>query len=894
MMRFTIRFDFLLQTGIIICFFRLTYKKTMKYIVVLLMMIGVACQAQIWEDFSDENLSNDPTWQGEVNKFKISWSTAVPAEMRPALQLNSEGADTAFLSLDQGIFPGMQWEFWIKLSFNSSTSNNARIFLLSSAEDPGEAEECFFIQVGGGEDSVWFGKKDSSGEVLLYLIPGLYTGNSTNSLRLKVIKDTMGIWKFYGDATGGTSFSNLGSIGIPCEIPMNYFSIYCQFTSSNATKFYFDDIYCGPEIIDSIGPVLTKAKAAASNEILLVFDETVEENSAGNISNYVLSGGIGNPYEAFRMLDPLNVMLFFDEGMQEGVVYQLTVDRVADITGNSMKPTIMDISWYLPQPYDIIINEILADPNPQVMLPGFEYIELFNRTNQTIELDGWSLIISGNHYMLSGASIEPQGFLLLMENEALPEFKFCGPAVGFPTFSISNEDAQISLLNEAGQLICHTNYHIDKYSGSDKAEGGWSLERTDPWYPCMDEISWQASLESIGGTPGSENSILLSPEIIPEISKICCMTDSSILVGFNQMMCIESISDHSNYSADHGLGQPIRAQVTDEAAEEIILTFRGQISGETLYHLTISDKMRDCIGNPIETSLKRDFSLPSACEAFDVIFNEIMFHPLSDGAEYIELYNRSSKTIHIDELDLIYFREVPPNPPDTEYYSISQDCRPLYPEEYVVLTKAPQKVITRFSVDNHLAINKIHEFPLLNNEGGSLLLKGPGGITIDRLDYSEEMHYPLLNSYAGVSLERICQDIQCTGPDYWHSAASFSGFGTPGYVNSQYQQEFEPDNILDVKPVVFSPDGDGQDDILGISCMFSEPGMLISIWIFNENGQLARILLNAVMAGTDNTYYWDGLMDSNHPAPKGIYVILLECVSMKGYSRKYKKIAALI
>jgi hypothetical protein len=866
----------------------------MRYLFGLLLLIALESGAQIWEDFSDGNISLDPAWTGEHQKFKVSNSSAVPANMRPALQLDDEGADTAFLSLEQDVFPSMQWEFWVKLSFNTSASNFVRVYVVSDHENPVKAENGFFLQVGGGQDSVWFGKQDAAGILPLYILPELSTSNSTNSMRIKILKTIEGQWEFYGDPAGEYAFIDLGNIQTDDTIGGTFFSLNCFYTSSNSTKFYFDDIYSGPLIVDTILPVLKQVNVVSHTELKLMFSEPVDDSSSSFIGNYTLSGSIGNPYEAFRMLNPEFVMLFFENEITEGVSYQIHIAGVTDISGNSIRDTVAEILWYDPKPYDIIINEIMADPSPPVMLPEYEYIELFNRSEYRVGLEGWNLEVAGKTYEIGPVYIEPYAFLLLMENDALPDFQFSGPSTGFPSFSVSNESAEITLLNREEKVICHTSFNVRKYSDAEKSNGGWSLEQTDPWYPCLDEKSWRASVDPIGGTPGKENSILTIAEMPLSINTACSISDSSVLVKFNASMDQGSLANHILYKADHGLGQPDSAWLTGEKADEVILTFKEKFSIGIFYELVVSPELLDCVGNPAGKELVAVFSLPSACEPFEVIFNEILFNPLADGAEYIELYNRSKKTVHLDDLRVAYVKEIPPNPPDTTFYFVSNNCKPLGPGEYIALSKSPERISSQYHIQNESALFLTDPFPQLNNDHGTLLLVDEANITIDRLDYNEEMHYPLLGSFTGVSLERMCSEIHCNGPDNWHSASSVSGFGTPGYVNSQHLEGTINENVLEVFPEVFTPDGDGREDVLEISCSFNESGMLIRIFIFNEEGWLARSLVNNSLAGTENTYFWDGLTDEHGLAPTGVYIILLECISMNGYSKKYKKVAALL
>jgi hypothetical protein len=184
-------------------------------------------------------------------------------------------------------------------------------------------------------------------------------------------------------------------------------------------------------------------------------------------------------------------------------------------------------------------------------------------------------------------------------------------------------------------------------------------------------------------------------------------------------------------------------------------------------------------------------------------------------------------------------------------------------------------------------------FPMLTNEGGKLRLMDKKHTTIDGLDYSETMHYPLLNSYSGVALERISPEVPGTLAHNWHSASAGCGFGTPGYVNSQFREAIPPENTLELQPEFFTPNGDGVNDVLSICCQFDEPGMLLSVLVFSEEGRLVRRLVEGFLAGAGNRFNWDGITDAGHRAPEGVYVILLEAVSMEGHSSRYKKAAIL-
>jgi hypothetical protein len=164
---------------------------------------------------------------------------------------------------------------------------------------------------------------------------------------------------------------------------------------------------------------------------------------------------------------------------------------------------------------------------------------------------------------------------------------------------------------------------------------------------------------------------------------------------------------------------------------------------------------------------------------------------------------------------------------------------------------------------------------------------------VDGMSYSEDMHFLMLNSPEGVSLEKVCPDKPGDDPSNWHSAAETAGFGTPGYQNSQFLQINDDGTTFTLQPEVFSPDGDGKDDNLGIVYNFDSPGKLITVLIFNAEGRLVKTLVNNEMPGTHGIYTWDGTLDDRTTAQNEIYIVYMEALGMDGKTRHYKKACVL-
>ena len=62
---------------------------------------------------------------------------------------------------------------------------------------------------------------------------------------------------------------------------------------------------------------------------------------------------------------------------------------------------------------DVVISEIMADPSPPVKLPAREYLEITNRTADSLSLEGWMLIATNDTAFLPRAWIRPGEYIIL-------------------------------------------------------------------------------------------------------------------------------------------------------------------------------------------------------------------------------------------------------------------------------------------------------------------------------------------------------------------------------------------------------------------------------------------------------------------------------------------------
>ena len=856
------------------------------FVFLTIFVFPLLLNAQVTDDFEDGDFTQNPVWTGTENVFKINDNKQ--------LQLNDSEEREAFLVTSNAMLSNTEWRFWVKLSFSPSSNNNARIYLLSNQENITQPLNGYFLQLGeaGSSDAIELFRQ--SGDDLQSVCrgtEGLIASSFT--LRIKVIRDNQGLWKVFADPSGGENFMPQGEGTDNTFTSTNYIGFYCKYTVSNSTKFYFDDVYAGDIIIDDTPPILLSTVVDSDNTLKLQFDEAISKTTAEILTNYLLDQGFGNPVEAeLDATDPTIVHLQFTDSFENGQSYLLAVSGVEDLSGNVMLPTEMPFTFYHAQPFDIVINEIMADPLPSVGLPEYEYLELFNQTDNNIDLSGWTLMIGSSEKLFETVVIEPNGYLILAKDEAEALLGSYGPFYGFSRFSLTNSGQSLVLRDENGMLISTVKYTDTWYNNPDKEEGGWSLEQINPENICSGSENWTASNNSQGGSPGEQNSVNSEIVFLPKLAHFEMPDNNTLQLIFSQRMDAESLGDKTAYLVDQSVGNPNEIFTFIDEPEKVELYFENKFSAGIIFQLSISKQLQNCLGLEMAADTTISFGIPASADSNDIIINEVLFNPWTNGVDYVEIYNFSDKVVDLKSLQLGTVKNSPPNPPDTSFYSITDVQSLFIPGDYLLLTSSPEAVKNQYSTTNPEGFLKVDPFPSYNNDEGTVLLVSASGI-IDAFDYSEDMHYPLLNYEDGVSLERTRFDSPTQDENNWHSAAESAGFGTPAFQNSQFIPAENTSDEISLIPEIFSPNNDGYDDIIGIHYLFDQAGFVMTVNIFSSGGQLARQLVNNEYLGTSGVINWDGIRDDNSKAPIGIYVFFIQVFDLDGNVKKYKKVGVL-
>ncbi|HTL82166.1 MAG TPA: lamin tail domain-containing protein, partial [Bacteroidia bacterium] len=1058
-------------------------------------------------------------------------------------------------------------DFWIKESFAPSDNNNARFYVMADVANLQGPVNGYYIRLGenGSFDSVdlW----EQSGTTSTKIIDGVnsHCAATTNTLRIKLTRDATGTFTLYSDTTGGTNFQIEGTVFDNTHTTSNYFGPYCKYTISNINKFYFDDIYAGPIIVDVTPPTVVSATATSATSLDVLFDENVDAVTSQVAANYSVDNSIGNPTTAVR--DAANhslVHLTFASSFISATNYTVTVNNVQDLSSNaivngtasftyfplsnpvfhdviineimadpspvvalpntefvelfnrsannfdltgwaftdgtstgalnaavipaggyviicanadtslfsSYGPTVgvsswpslnnsgdalklmdassniidsvdYDISWYqdavkqnggwtlelinpnfgtgcsvagnwiasnniaggtpdqlnsvfsnspditppLPvsvtvidnlhvevcfdeaidptqinvlnhynitptignpvslyydtatlrcvyltlgspllnnstytmsfpgiadcagnpetqpfqfsyhivQPYDIVINEIMADPDPVVQLPAEEYVELYNRTPYAIPLDNWTISVGTTTRTLPSMTLPADSFVVLTSTTAAPLFTGIN-VVGVTSFpTLTNTGGTITLRTTSGMVV-HTVSYLDTwYQNPAKANGGWSLEQIDPSNPCGGITNWRASNSVLGGTPGMINSINGSnPDATtPTLIRVSVLAPDSIRLFFSESLDSTSLVNLSSYTFDLLAGFPLAARPIAPDFTKCDLKLPGSIVVGITYHVAVSTNIRDCVGNPLALYSAAPFALAEGALKNDIVINEVLFDPNDGGTDFVEIYNRSSKVLELKNIVLCTADTI--NHSLTDFNVIAPEGYLLFPQSYLVLSENSTTVQQQYPAATDITrCLDMANIPSLNVDGDIVVLADTGFHIIDSLVYFSSWHFPLLQTTKGVSLERIDFERETNDPTNWHSAAETAGFATPTQQNSEYSASGTVDDgsvsvSAESSQQIFSPDGDGYNDVININYLFAVPGYVANVTIYDSRGRLVRTLVRSEMLGTEKgSFSWDGTMDDRTKARTGAYIIYFEAFTPTGVVKSYK------
>jgi len=994
--------------------------------------------AQVNENFSDGDFLLNPTWNGSSSEFTVNATKE--------LQLNNVAGGQSQLSTSSvnSSINNKEWRISVKQTFAGSDNNHSRIYLVANGADlsfanatVGSGSTGYFLKLGeaGSTDAIKFFRDD--GPLGIFELAAGTAGliSSSFNINIQVLRDNVGNWNIQVDPSGGTNFSSEISIFENTYTQTAFLGVSCIYTASNATKFYFDNVYFGNPIIPVV-PNTPNVRSVVINEIyadptpsngmpdaeyielfnadsipfelsgwkfvnsstektlpsfLLNPNEYVIICDANNTSLFANSIGIAsltaltnsgdsltlldinnnvidiisytedwynsnekseggwsieqiNPYKicsgklnwsasnnviggtpgiqnsiynntpdiegpsllywnltqanqlTLQFNESINVgnsnafvcdnaqisniqylegntiaIITFTTNLQPETTYLLSQMNLQDCEGNSSSISFEIYVGKTPEFGDLILTEILADPDPVVQGVPSEFIEIFNKSSHTLELNGLTVnssVFEGTHLLL------PNEYLVVGDvNESLSFLSVTNKLL-IPSFPTLTNSGMLLKLSLNGMHLDSVRYSIDWFNNSFKANGGWSLELVNPNLPCSNASNWKPCEIETGNTPGAQNSVYsLEPDTLKPLLKYVTYMEAGISMHFNEPVSLNgNLFQEGSWLAFFNFESP---------SSEIHLNTPELLNSSVMQYSL--EGISDCSGNL--TSISFNFGYPVDASAENLLINEILFNPFPNGSDFIEIINSSSLAVSICNLSIANT----PVSEGGETAVITHEKRIILPNQHLVITEDAQNLSELYLVDHPENIIQISTLPTFGNSEGNCLLYNSANEKIDELDYSESMHFQLLNSFDGVSLERLSLQLPTYQISNWQSASASFGFATPGRENSQTISIENLNGQFDISTPIFSPDNDGLDDVLQFYFSGLKAGMVGNLIVYNEKGIRVNRLMRNEYLSSEGHVIWNGLSENGEPLAIGIYIATFEAFNEDGIQVRHKR-----
>ncbi|HMT28209.1 MAG TPA: lamin tail domain-containing protein [Bacteroidia bacterium] len=534
--------------------------------------------------------------------------------------------------------------------------------------------------------------------------------------------------------------------------------------------------------------------------------------------------------------------------------------------------------------FDLVITEIMADPDPSNGLPNAEFVEILNRSASPVSLSGWTLF-DGSSRILPDVTVLPGEFVTICNNVDTSQFATYGKCAGISSISLTNSGEKISLRDSFRVPVDSVVYSDTWYGSSYKNDGGWSLERIDADFNCPVADNWKASENSLGGTPGQINSIagIIIDNSPPVLLRAYCASDSTIILVFNETIESAGISNLQNYITTPSISIT-NAAISENSKFNIRLEIAAPLLKQTIYSITVSG-IQDCSGNMTSIGNTANFGVSDSVRKGDLIINEILFDPFEGGYDFIELFNSGNNIIDLSKLKIAAINPESNEPDEAEF--ISEVPWLLFPEEYIVITENTETVAQFYKSSFPYYFINIENLPSMNIDEGYIAILS-SDVRLDEVHYFDEFHFDLLLDTKGISLEKINPDMNSMDAASWHSTAPVAGFATPGLKNSQYSDLIQNENTVTVFPEIFSPDNDGTDDVVIFSIHADEPGYISNFWLYNASGQVIYNQSKNNLLPATSIITWNGIDNEGNKASPGIYVALIDIFNLQGKVEKFK------
>ena len=514
---------------------------------------------------------------------------------------------------------------------------------------------------------------------------------------------------------------------------------------------------------DTTPPFIESIVVIDTETIQLTFSEPMDTSGWGTPSWEVLP--FNSAYNGVWSAQLNIVTLAMTSPIVPSNYYDLVMNGISDCSGNIIVPVNIPFAQGVaPGPGELIIHEIMADPDPSIGSPMAEFIEVRNNSNNLLDLT--NLHLNGG-FFTSQVTLAPASFLIIADTENSTAFDASIPAVFMESFpGLTNSGTILRLYNE-DVLLDELQYTVQWYRDDTKTEGGWSLERINPQATCSGRYNWRASNASIGSTPGAENSVFsIASNGSPGVIEYGVLNDSTISIAFTESMDTLSFL---NLSGALGNGVIAINPMWNIDRDILTLTTSTPLVAELTYILSLIG-LTDCDGNACAASTL-SFIRGLMPDAGDIIINEIMAdgsdgdQTASPSVDFIEIFNRTNHLIDLTRLKV------------NNGFFEAQVL--LQPDSFIIITDTDSDPAQFFAYPN---VAYMEGFPLLTEDGTAIHLIIEND-TLETIRYSKAYYNDAEKEAGGWSMERVNPDDPCNSYDNWRACVRQQG-SSAGRKNS--------------------------------------------------------------------------------------------------------------
>jgi hypothetical protein len=548
----------------------------------------------------------------------------------------------------------------------------------------------------------------------------------------------------------------------------------------------------------------------------------------------------------------------------------------------------------------VLVNEFMYAPAGDEP----EWVELLNCSMDTINLKNWRIsdnnVTSKSVITSSNVFLPPRGFCIVTKEASFSSYH---PSVQCPVLvasfsALNNATPDAIVIYDQRSLMIDSVVYAPNWGG----QSGTSLERIDIDQASTDSKNWGTAKDSSGSTPGKANSIVrldydlsvggcYQSRIESEaglVSVINCVVHNLGKYPVTSYILVLSVdTNRDGHNGAHELLASLGSKSTLNPSDSVLFTYSwlSAPQGESVIIAAIEYSQDQRPGNN-RSSLLYCTRYNPRC----VVVNEIMYDPLVNQNEWIELYNRGNDIVDLKGWKL---KDRPTASGNVNTVTISSQPVLLQPGEFAVVA-SDSTIFTLFpylaspmSSCRVIVLNEAGGFSL-GNDGDDILLKDMTDATIDNVSYSPRWHRPDVTETKGRSLEKINPDLDSNSPYNWTTSVLSTG-GTPGKPNSSFTTGAQSGSSLSFSPNPFSPDGDGFEDFCIFQYRLPLAAALVHVKIFDLKGRLVRTLANSQISNSGGEVIWDGLDQGRQRVRIGPYIVLVQATDPNGKSLAFLK-----